>query len=150
MTRNVNEMHLGPIEGREEDLYRYCDGIISNVMEYAECSKIPLLTIADYLWNPKSYNKEESYDYALKTILGEKSDLFKYFSDHLQVSCLTKSSSVFLSETLSKAQFLLNTGKQIEAFAILTEYLDNSFLCSEMLKDIENPLFNELKRWSEN
>ena len=144
-----NEMHLGPIEGREEDLYRYCDGIISNVMEYAECSKIPLLTIADYLWNPKSYNKEESYDYALKTILGEKADLFKYFSDHLQVSCLTKSSSVFLSETLSKAQFLLNTGKQIEAFAILTEYLDNAFFCSEMLKDIENPRFNELKRWSE-
>lgn len=144
-----NEMHLGPIEGREEDLYRYCDGIISNVMEYAECSKIPLLTIADYLWNPKSYNKEESYDYALKTILGEKSDLFKYFSDHLQVSCLTKSSSVFLSETLSKAQFLLNTGKQIEAFAILTEYLDNAFLCAEMLKVTENPLFNELKRWSE-
>lgn len=144
-----NEMHLGPIQGREDDLYRYCDGIISNVMEYAECSKIPLLTIADYLWNPKSYNKEESYDYALKTVLGEKADLFKYFSDHLQVSCLTKSSSVFLSETLSKAQFLLNTGKQIEAFAILTKYMDNAFLCSEMLKDTENPLFNELKRWSE-
>ncbi len=144
-----NEMHLGAIQGREDDLYRYCDGIISNVMEYAECSKIPLLTIADYLWNPESYNKEESYDYALKTVLGEKADLFKYFSDHLQVSCLTKSSSVFLSETLSKAQFLLNTGKQIEAFAILTKYMDNAFLCSEMLKDTENPLFNELKRWSE-
>ncbi len=144
-----NEMHLGPIEGREKDLYRYCDGIISNVMEYAECSKIPLLTIANYLWNPESYDKEKSYDYALKTILNDKAELFKYFSDHLQVSCLTKSSSVFLSDTLAKAQFLLSTGKQIKAFAILTEYLDNAFLCSEMLKDTKNPLFNELKRWSE-
>ncbi len=143
-----NEMHLGPIEGREADLYRYSKGLISNVMEYAECSKIPLLTIADYLWNPEQYNKDESYEYALNTVLGDKAELFKYFCDHLQVSCLTKRSSVFLSDTLSKASFLLNAGKQLEAFAVLTDYLDNASVCEIMLKDMTNPLFKELKRWS--
>ncbi|MGI6744936.1 MAG: hypothetical protein ACOX45_01950 [Acutalibacteraceae bacterium] len=27
---------------------------------------MPLLTIADYLWNPEAYNKNESYEYALR------------------------------------------------------------------------------------
>ena len=38
------------IIGRDKELYKHCEGIISNVMEFAECSKIPLMTIADYLW----------------------------------------------------------------------------------------------------
>ena len=52
------EMHIGALMGRDKELFKHCEGIISNVMEYAECSKIPLMTIADYLWNPLKYNPE--------------------------------------------------------------------------------------------
>ncbi len=144
-----HEMHLGPIQGREPDLYRYARGLISNVMEYAECSKIPLLTIADYLWNPEQYNKEASYEYALNTVLGEKAALFRYIADHLQVSCLSRHGSAFLSETLDKAMFELDHGSPLKAFAILSDYLDNASACAEMLKDETVPLFKEMKTWSD-
>ncbi len=144
-----HEMHIGPLEGRDSDLYRYARGLIANVMEYANCSKIPLLTIADYLWNPEQYDKEQSYEYALNTVLGEKATLFSYIADHLQVSCLNRHGSVFLSQTLDKALFELDHGSPFKAFAILSEYLDNAAACAEMLKDTSVPLFAELKVWSD-
>ena len=143
-----NEMHIGPVMGRDSDLWQYSTGLISNVMEYAECSKIPLITIADYLWNPVAYNKSASHDYALECVLGDKAELFKYFCDHLHISCLTKQSSVFLSETLEKANFELSRGDTLAAFSILTQYLDKAFECAQMLKDTDVDLFKELERWS--
>jgi hyaluronoglucosaminidase len=86
----VNEMHLGYIAGRDKELYRYSEGIISNCMEFCECSKIPLLTVADYLWNPVGYNPIKSWDYAIKTIVGEGWEQFKYFADNLLTSCQSR------------------------------------------------------------
>ena len=141
------EMHLGAIIGRDKDLYKACEGLISNVMEYAECSKIPLMTIADYLWNPVSYNPEESLKNAHKEILGEKAELFKYFADHLGVSCLSKYSSALMSETLAHINFLLSRGENEKAIAKFKEYNANMRGCLAMLQDESVPLFKELKKW---
>ena len=141
------EMHLGAIIGRDKDLYKACEGLISNVMEYAECSKIPLMTIADYLWNPVSYNPEESLKNAHKEILGEKAELFKYFADHLGVSCLSKYSSALMSETLAHINFLISRGENEKAVTEFKEYNANMRGCLEMLQDENVPLFNELKKW---
>lgn len=143
------EMHLGGIEGREKELYLHCEGLISNVMEYAVCSKIPLLTVCDYLWNPLAYNKEKSLENAQKTVLGEKSELFSYFADHLGVSCLSKYSSAFMSDTLYRVSFLYNKGKNKEALSVLKDYKDKCRECSLMLCDESVPLFAEIKKWSE-
>lgn len=141
------EMHLGAIIGRDKDLYKACEGLISNVMEYAECSKIPLMTIADYLWNPVSYNPKESLKNAHKEILGEKAELFKYFADHLGVSCLSKYSSALMSETLAHINFLISRGENEKAVTEFKEYNANMRGCLEMLQDENVPLFNELKKW---
>ena len=141
------EMHLGAVIGRDKDLYKACEGLISNVMEYAECSKIPLMTIADYLWNPVSYNPEESLKNAHKEILGEKAELFKYFADHLGVSCLSKYSSALMSETLAHINFLISRGENEKAVTEFKEYNANMRGCLEMLQDDNVPLFNELKKW---
>lgn len=142
-----NEMHLGAIIGREQELYKHCEGIISNVMEYAECSKIPLMTIADYLWNPLSYNPEKSLKNAHKEILGKKAELFSLFSDHLGVSCLSKYSSAFMSEILSKVAFLDASGKKFESLEELKNYNAEMRKCLEMLEDTSVPMFDELKKW---
>ena len=105
-----NEMHLGALKNRDRELYRHSDGLISNVMEYAECSKIPLMTIADYLWNPLKYDSEKSLQNAQKELLGEKAELFKYIADHLCVSCVSRHGSVLMSDTLAHLNFLLATG----------------------------------------
>ena len=141
------EMHLGAIIGRDKELYKACEGLISNVMEYAECSKIPLLTIADYLWNPTEYNPDESLKNAHKEILGDKADLFKYFADHLGVSCLSKYSSAYMSEKLSHISFLNSTGKNEEALKEFKDYNANMRECLEMISDTTVPLFNEMTKW---
>ncbi|MBO5066302.1 MAG: beta-N-acetylglucosaminidase domain-containing protein [Clostridia bacterium] len=141
------EMHLGALIGRDKELYKACDGLISNVMEYAECSKIPLMTIADYLWNPQAYNPDNSLRNAHYEMLGEKAELFKYFADHLGVSCLSKYSSSLMSETLSKISFLLSKGEIEKGLEVFDEYNKNMRECLEMLQEETVPLFKEMKKW---
>ena len=141
------EMHLGALIGRDKDLYKHCEGLISNVMEYAECSKIPLMTVADYLWNPVSYNPDDSLRNAHKELLGEKAELFGYFADHLGVSCLSKYSSALMSDTLAHINFLLSRGESEKAVEEFTQYNSNMRACLEMLQDESVPMFKELKKW---
>ena len=141
------EMHLGAVMGRDKDLYKSCEGLISNVMEYAECSKIPLMTIADYLWNPVCYNPDNSLKNAHKEILGDKAELFGYFADHLGVSCLSKYSSAFMSEKLSHINFLLSKGRTEDALAEFKEYNTNMRNCLRMLEDTSVELFKEMAKW---
>ncbi len=144
------EMHLGAIRGRDKELYKFCDGLISNVMEYAECSKIPLMTIADYLWNPVFYDPDSSLENAHREILGEKAESFKYIADHLQFSCLNRNGgSVLMSDVLSKISFLLSTGEKERAIEEFSEYIEKNKQCLQMLKDETVPLFKELKKWTE-
>lgn len=141
------EMHLGAIQGRDKELYKACDGLISNVMEYAECSKIPLMTIADYLWNPVAYNPDASLKNAHREILGDDAERFAYFADHLGVSCLTKYSSAFMSETLGRINFLMSTGDTEKAITEFTDYNAKMRDCLALISDESVPLFAEMKKW---
>ncbi len=141
------EMHLGPIIGRDRELYKHCEGLISNVMEYAECSKIPLLTVADYLWNPVCYDSEKSLKNAHTVILGDKAELFRYIADHLAVSCLSRHASEYMSEMLSHISFLMSTGKTEEAAAKFRGFIDKNRECLEMLRNKSVPMFNEMQKW---
>ncbi len=141
------EMHLGAIQGRDKELYKACEGLISNVMEYAECSKIPLMTIADYLWNPVAYNPDNSLANAHKEMLGCDAELFSYFADHLGVSCLTKYSSAFMSNTLARLNFLVSTGEQEKAVAEFADYNAKMRECLALISDESVPMFAEMKKW---
>lgn len=141
------EMHLGAIQGRDKELYKACEGLISNVMEYAECSKIPLMTVADYLWNPIAYNPEASLENAHKELLGDEAKRFFYFADHLGVSCLTKYSSAYMSETLGRINFLMSTGEDEKAIAEFFDYNAKMRDCLVLISDESVPLFAEMKKW---
>lgn len=141
------EMHLGPIIGRDKDLYKHSEGLISNVMEYAECSKIPLMTVADYLWNPVSYNSGNSIRNAQTEILGDKSELFGYIADHLAVSCLSRHASEYMSEKLSFISFLISTDRFEEALTEFSNYIQKNKECLEILRDESVPMFVEMKKW---
>lgn len=56
-----NELHIGYLSGRESGLYRFAEGLISNVMPYPLSSRIPLLTVCDYLWAPTKYDGVASW-----------------------------------------------------------------------------------------
>lgn len=141
------EMHLGALIGRDKELYKHCEGIISNVMEFAECSKIPLMTIADFLWNPLAYNPDESLKNAHREILGDDADRFFYFADHLGVSCLTRYSSAYMSQVLSKVSFLESTDKKEESLELLSSYISDMRKCLKLISDKSVPLFAEMQKW---
>lgn len=141
------EMHLGALIGRDKELYKHCEGIISNVMEFAECSKIPLMTIADYLWNPLTYNPDESLKNAHKEMLGDDAESFFYFADHLGVSCLTRYSSSYMSELLSEVSFLEASDKKKESLELLSSYIADMRKCLTLISDTSVPLFAEMQKW---
>ena len=141
------EMHLGALIGRDKELYKHCEGVISNVMEFAECSKIPLMTIADFLWNPLAYQPEDSLKNAHKEILGDDADSFFYFADHLGVSCLTRYSSAYMGQVLSKVSFLESCDKKEKALTLLDSYISDMRNCLTLISDTSVPLFEELQKW---
>ena len=144
-----NRMHLGPIIGRDAELYRYSEGLISNCMEYAECSKIPLITIADYLWNCKSYNANESYKNAIAVVVGrENAQAFECFADHLRTSCLLDNNSPKLQNLFSSAEKSFEAGDLPSALECVGEYMEKMNECNEFLQSKSLPILVELEKWS--
>ena len=144
-----NEMHIGYLNGREADLYRYSRGIVSNTMEYTLSSRIPLLTVCDYLWNPVSYDGFESWQKACEIILGDEKELFMPLLDNLLTSCLKVENSPMLNETLNLAQQQFFSNDIAGATATVTAYIASLEKCCETLKTLDNPMVSELETWLE-
>ena len=144
-----NEMHIGYIDGRDKDLYRYSEGIISNTMEYTLSSRIPLLTVCDYLWNPEAYNGFESWQKACEIILGNDKETVMPFFDNLLTSCLKVENSPMLNACLNDAQQKFFDGDIDGAKAILGEYVMKLEKCCKYLETAHNPMFTELAPWAE-
>ncbi len=149
-TEMFQEMHLGALIGRDKELYKHSSGLIANVMEYAECSKIPLITIADYLWNPAAYKPEEAMEAAYREVIKDKEKIekFKLIADHLCVSCLNRHGSEIMSEKLAYVSFLYATKRQEQAANELSSYIREMYACLEMLENPSVELFNEIKKWT--
>ncbi len=144
-----NEMHIGYLNGREGDLYRYSRGIVSNTMEYALSSRIPLLTVCDYLWNPLSYNGFESWQKACEIILGEEKELFMPLLDNLLTSCLKVENSPRLNETVNLAQQQFFSGNLFGAIGTVGNYTEALEKCCSTLGTLDNPMVSELEPWLE-
>ena len=144
-----NEMHISPIINRDADLWKYSEGIISNAMEYAECSKIPLITFADYLWDSEGYDPDASWRNAIRQVVGrEDAEKFTVFADHLYTSCLKDEPSKIMKAHFAEVLRLLKTGESEKAVALAEEYIVKmKETCDYLRQDL--PICNELKRWSE-
>ncbi len=59
-------LHLGPVSGRDPDLAEIASGYMSNPhCPQNEINRIPLLTCADYAYNPRSYDPSRSIGQAI-------------------------------------------------------------------------------------
>ena len=143
----VHEMHLGYLQGRDPQLYRYCDGLIANCMPQFECSKIPLLTIADYLWSPETYDPLSSWQNALRAVVGDDAETFVYFAEHLLVSCLQSDVSPRMVEALSS----LHAGGAVKEIPLqFSEYVRHVRACCDLLRSRKGEsLYIELSPWME-
>ncbi len=142
------EMHIGPIIGREEELYRHSEGIISNCMEYFECNKLSLITIAAYLWNPVDYEPEAAFSAAVDYMIETRDrEAFIHLSDQFRTSCLHDENSRIMGARLSEALMCFNTGQPEAGIKKLTAYAEEISRCALLLKKKDEPLYKELARW---
>ncbi len=144
-----NEMHLSPVINRDRDLWKYSEGIISNCMEYAECSKIPLITFADYLWDSEHYDSEASYERAIRQVVGrEDAENFLVFADHLYTSCLKDANSRRMHKLFGDAERAFKAGDIERAMTLVSAYIEKMTACREYLsRDL--PICRELTKWSD-
>lgn len=144
-----NEMHISPIINRDNDLWKYSEGIISNCMEYSECSKIPLITFADYLWDSENYDPQKSWESAIQQVVGkENKENFIIFADHLYTSCLKDANSRRMYEVFDEIEEAFKSGNKEKAFSLAENYLGKMNACREYLKK-DLPVCRELSKWSE-
>lgn len=140
------EMHIGPYLNRDADLYRFSEGIVSNVMEYPLCSAIPLLTICDYLSAPESYEPEKSFKAAVEKVTGDSFEDWMPFFDHTRFSCQCDCFSEYLSDSLSDAKSEFFKGNKEKAADMLRDLIGVYENCSAVMKK-NDEMFAELKRW---
>ncbi len=142
------EMHFAPLNGREAELYKSCAGLISNGMEYFECTKFPLLTAADYLWAPESYDPELSFKNALNYLLPpDEAEDMSLLADHFRTSCLRDENSRVMGQYLSKATAHIANGEKEKALPFAEEYTKKVNKVKENLAKRNGVLYKELGEW---
>ena len=94
----VDELHLLPYTGREAGLGAVCRGLVANPMELAESSLVPLLTVADRLWDGARYDPEESFSAALAELCGAEAPGVRTLARMCHRSCLTRAGQHFAFE----------------------------------------------------
>ena len=70
----ANQLFMGPCVNLAGSLYKNVSGLVSNPMNQGYASRLPLVTIADYLWNPSAYDPEASISAAVKHLDPECAD----------------------------------------------------------------------------
>lgn len=64
-------VNLGPLRGRDPNLSSAVSGFVSNPMIQPQASKIPLQTIAEYLWNSEAYDPDAAEKRAIAEQYGK-------------------------------------------------------------------------------
>lgn len=122
-------MHIGPIRGRDPDLYQTVRGIVVNPMLQPEASKIPLLTFADYFSDPHGYDSWESWRRALLAVGGKDNyDALLRFAENSLHSCLRVTEATKLECLTNAAILALKNGEQVShsaALQTLRDYLES-------------------------
>ncbi|MFC8224418.1 beta-N-acetylglucosaminidase domain-containing protein [Streptomyces sp. NPDC057287] len=65
-----DRIFLGPYTGRDPAVAGGSAALLANAMEQPSASRIPLFTAADFAWNPKQYQPQESWQAALDDLAG--------------------------------------------------------------------------------
>lgn len=143
-----DNLFIGPFRGRDPELAQErLVGFTANPMNEAEASKVPLITVADYVWNPQAYRPGDSWEVALDRIGGTASPALRLLAVNTQSSPLWSEEAPILKEKIFA--FLQDFG-----YGTLTPNSDSSVaLAAEFLawrgvgpmlhRHLDNPLLLE-------
>lgn len=146
----ADELHIGPLLHRDPHLYRHASGYVANAMELAESSKIPFITIADYLRDPENYDPEKSWQRAIREVAGEQNaDAFLKFADNVRSSFLNDQESTHLMEAFHEFRFhYLHQDREHAITRLMHTFREMERNANDLLHRMENQkLQNEIKGW---
>ena len=139
-----DQLFMGPCVNLGKTLYSSISGLVSNPMNQGYASEVPLITIADYLWNPSAYDPEASVAAAVKLVEPKCSDGLYALMDLTRTSAINGGRT---SLSIRGAIDAYNKGedgaaeKLLETFVKMREDLDQlNDLCRKELK-------SEIKLW---
>lgn len=78
----IDHLLMGPTYGNDLDIADMMSGFVANPMEYAEASKVSLFSIGDYCWNMTAYNADKSWEAAMKYIMPQNYEAFRFFCEN--------------------------------------------------------------------
>lgn len=141
------ELHLGPLEGRDPELHTAVSGMMFNPMIQPEASKIPLLTAAEYMRDPAGYDANAAWERALLAIAGERGyPPMRTFAENCLGSCLRTEEAPETDRLAREARSAIRRGERVEdsaAVGALSEHLDG---IDESLYQIRNRMPNTTLR----
>jgi hyaluronoglucosaminidase len=147
------ELHVGPYRGRDPLLWRAATGIVANGMELFESSRIPFLTIADYLADPMGYHPESSRQRAIEAVAGPAdADAYAIFADNVRSSCLGGPDAPVVGAAIEAARFELADGRPDDAARRLAALASRLLGAADHLLrgPVANPgLIEEARPWLE-
>lgn len=116
----ADQLFLGPCENLDKALPGSISGLVSNPMNQGYASMIPLMTVADYLWDPEAYDPEASVRAAVSKLAPECSDGLYALYDLTRDSLINDGKTAYLLRDEIKAY---TDGKE-GAPAALSDKLD--------------------------
>ncbi len=117
---------LGPLRGRDGRLPRSTIGILSNPMNQAHASMVPLFTLADYAADPQTYDADSSWQRGIQTLLG--ADAFETLRPFFEVF----GGDAAATNILEPLHFLRDT-IDLTSIANAVSDLENAIAKSEVL-----------------
>jgi hyaluronoglucosaminidase len=70
----VDQLHLGPLHGRDPELDGHVRGVLVNAALQPEATLVPLATAAEYLRDPAGYDPDAAFRRALEEVTGDAED----------------------------------------------------------------------------
>lgn len=142
---------LGPVYGNAKGIQNEMSGFVSNPMEHAESSKIALYSVADYTWNPDTYDSIQSWKHAIQDLLPLKATYLETFATHcsdlgVNGHGFRRDESVPLQPMLKTLAKDMNVPEAVDS--VLRECIRLEIACDVLLADNENPaLIHEMRPW---
>lgn len=143
-----DEFHVSPIRNRDRDLGDWSQGVIINPMESAACSKFAAIAYADYLWNARAYDPEDSRRRAAQELLGEAlAPDWLRLEEFLYVSHLLRLGYHYQDQPSPGPHS--EAGRLIQAKELdrLQSYLSESEDCFRRLQALPAAYRTEVQRW---
>lgn len=139
---------MSPYEAAATELHTLTTAFCANPMEYYEASKIALMGIGDFTWNPESYDAWNSWEKATAYVMPEHVDAFRtYCYSNFYYPSNTHGLVVAYEET---PEFKALTDAHPSHSADFNPYFEKQLASADELLALEdNRLVSEIKEWIE-